>query len=175
MKKLLLILAILALAGCSKSDLEIQQEKMEIKALVDKARFDSIATERAQRFEEDRTQIKLQEMVSGKICIDTVVRTVTVHDTIKPTFDQMYGKYVNELCVITLKMKKESFTIDPTEHAKNEMNAVTFNIPVDHDYYDKVNMGTDLSDGDVRMGSLLIHGSFSSWSVKVVGKDCHRR
>jgi hypothetical protein len=172
---ILALVAVLTLGACAKSEAELAQEKLELKALADKMHFDSVANDRAMRFEEARNQVRLQDMASGKICIDTLVRIQEIHDTIKPSVEQMYGKYINEICVVTLKIKKESYSLDVTEHAKNEMNAGTVEVPVDRDYFDKVKVGQDISDGGVRMGSLMMRGELSGWSITVAGKNCSRR
>lgn len=52
---------------------------------------------------------------------------------------------------------------------KDYMNKTNFELPVDEEFYNQVNIGSELVD-DFRAGSLILSGSFSSWKVKVIGK-----
>lgn len=72
--------------------------------------------------------------------------------------------------VLTVSLSQSHITLDLWEHAKDSMNTVRFKIPVDKDYYDHCEVGRSLNN-DFRFGSLLMNGSFGSWSVTVVGKD----
>lgn len=140
-----------------------------------KVSLDSAAQVEALAFQKEKNKVTLEGMRAGTVCVDTVVKVQTVRDTIRPTVDEMFGKYQKEICSITLKIKKVSYSLDMTEQAKNEMNAEEIKIPVDRDFYDKVHAGTDLSDGGIRMGSLAFGGNISSWSMEVVGKECNKR
>lgn len=71
--------------------------------------------------------------------------------------------------VLALEIRQTRFSLDPFEHAKDAMNAATFQIPVSKDYYDAVSVGTVLNK-EFRVGSFLFHGSFGNWQVKVVNK-----
>jgi hypothetical protein len=71
--------------------------------------------------------------------------------------------------VIALEIRQTRFSLDPFEHAKDTMNAATFQLPVSKEYYDAVQVGTVLND-KFRAGSFLFNGSFGNWQVKVVNK-----
>ena len=175
MKKYLLIVSVILLLGCSKSPEEQEPEQLDLRRQALQIQQDSLQMLQAVEMQKHRDQIRLQDMASGKICIDTVVRIKEIRDTILPTVDEVYGRYEKEICMIAIKMKKSSFSLDLTEHAKNEMNAVTLRVPVDRDYYDKLSIGQQLSESGVRVGSLMLRGEFSSWSLTVVEKSCVKR
>lgn len=71
--------------------------------------------------------------------------------------------------VITFNIKQNHYTLDLTEHMKDEMNAISIQIPVDKEYYDSVEVG-DTIDDSFRMGSLVMKGSFGSWDITVEDK-----
>ncbi len=72
--------------------------------------------------------------------------------------------------VVTFRIKQSHFTLDIGEHLKDSMNEITFEVPVDKEYYDSVTVGSVIND-DFRMGSLIMHGSFGSWKVTVDKKE----
>ncbi len=72
--------------------------------------------------------------------------------------------------VVTFRIKQSHFTLDIGEHLKDSMNEITFEIPVDKEYYDSVTVGSVIND-DFRMGSLIMHGSFGNWKVTVGKKE----
>lgn len=72
--------------------------------------------------------------------------------------------------VVTFRIKQSHFTLDIGEHIKDAMNEITIEIPVDKEYYDSVAVGNTVND-DFRVGSLIMHGSFSNWNVIVERKE----
>ena len=72
--------------------------------------------------------------------------------------------------LITLKIEQTHFTLDLTEHLKDKINEIEFDIAVDKDYYDSVSVGSVISN-DFRVGSLILRGSFGNWRVTVVDKQ----
>ena len=52
---------------------------------------------------------------------------------------------------------------------KDEMNAITIDIPVDKEYYDGVSIGTVI-DNSFRTGSMVVSGSFGKWKITVKDK-----
>ena len=76
--------------------------------------------------------------------------------------------------IVELEIKQSHFTLDLTEHAKDAMNKLTLEIPVDKDYYDNVYVGQEISN-NFRMGSLLMKGSFGKWKVTVKNKYIKRK
>lgn len=71
--------------------------------------------------------------------------------------------------VITFEGKQSHFSLDISEHVKDEMNAFTFEIPVDAVYYRSVNIGDNIVD-EFRTGSLFMKSSFGDMKLKVIGK-----
>ena len=170
-----LFAAVLFLVGCLKSPEEQERERLDLRRQAIQTQQDSLRMLQATEMRKQRDQLRLQDMASGKICIDTVIRVKEIHDTILPTVDEVYSRYAKEICMIAIKMKKSSLSLDVFKHAKDEMNAVTLRVPVDRDYYDKLSIGQQLSESGVRMGSLMLRGEFSSWSLTVVEKSCVKR
>lgn len=72
-------------------------------------------------------------------------------------------------CVLTLELKQVHYTLDLRQHAKDSMNAATFDIPVDREFYTSVKVGDVLND-KFRTGSLILRCSFGKWKVSVKGK-----
>ena len=71
--------------------------------------------------------------------------------------------------VLGIKLKQSHFTLDITEHARDEMNAIEFEIPVDRDYYNSLSLGDEIVD-DFRVGSFIFNGSLGDWEMIVVNK-----
>ena len=79
--------------------------------------------------------------------------------------DKGIAKYV-----VTFEIKQTHYTLDLEQHIKDEMNAITIQIPVDKEYYDSVSVGTIIDDS-FRMGSMVMKGSFGKWKVTVKDKS----
>ena len=71
--------------------------------------------------------------------------------------------------IIKFKIKQGTFTLDIFEHAKNEMNSIEIEVPVNRDYYNRLSVGQDITDS-FKWGSLVIDGDFSTLHMKVAGK-----
>ena len=72
--------------------------------------------------------------------------------------------------IITFNIKQSHFTLDIEQYMKDEMNAISIQIPVDKEYYDSVEVGDTIAD-DFRIGSLIMKGSFGSWDITVEDKE----
>ena len=72
--------------------------------------------------------------------------------------------------IVTFNIKQNHFSLDLSEHMKDEMNDISIQIPVDKDYYDSVNIGDTIAD-DFRMGSRIMKGSFGNWYITVENKE----
>ena len=70
---------------------------------------------------------------------------------------------------VTFKVKQSHFTLDIGQHLKDEMNAAQFEIMVDADYYNAVDVGDKVCD-DFRVGSFVLYGSVGSWDITVADK-----
>ena len=72
--------------------------------------------------------------------------------------------------VLTIKVKQKHYNLSLEDHLKDEMNAITIQIPVDKEYFDSVMVGDPIAD-DFRVGSLVLKGSYGSWNITVEGKE----
>ena len=71
--------------------------------------------------------------------------------------------------IVKFRIKQSTFTLDIGEHIKNGMNAIELELPVNKSFYDKVSIGTEISNS-FKMGSLLCNGDFSNLHMTVTGK-----
>jgi hypothetical protein len=71
--------------------------------------------------------------------------------------------------VLGIKLEQSHFTLDITEHMKDAMNAIEFEIPVDKEYYNSLSVGEEIVD-DFRVGSFLFNGSLGDWKMTVEHK-----
>lgn len=71
--------------------------------------------------------------------------------------------------IVKFRIKQSTFTLDIGEHIKNGMNAIELELPVNKPFYDKVSVGTEISNS-FKMGSLLFNGDFSNLHMTVTGK-----
>jgi len=81
---------------------------------------------------------------------------------------QKEGRKVTYL--LKLELRQEHITFDLDKHIKDAMNAVTFSIAVDKDFYDDVSVGDALLE-KFRSGSAWVEGSFGNWKITVKGKQ----
>ena len=71
--------------------------------------------------------------------------------------------------IVVIEIKQEHHILDFTNNIKDEMNAITIDIPVDKEYYDGVSVGTVIDDS-FRTGSMVVSGSFGRWKITVKDK-----
>ncbi len=71
--------------------------------------------------------------------------------------------------IVEFEIKQSHFTLDISEHLKDSINKLTFEVPVDKDYYNKVYVGQEITDS-FRMGSLVMKGSIGKWKITVKNK-----
>ena len=72
--------------------------------------------------------------------------------------------------ILTLEIKQTTYTLDIGEHIKNNINAISMQIPVSKKFYNSVSIGTRISD-DFKYGSLVFNGDFSELRVTVKDKQ----
>ena len=77
-----------------------------------------------------------------------------------------FTAFAEQRYVIEFKLKQTHFTLDLGQHAKDAMNAITFEIPVDKEFFDSVKEGDEIVDR-FRTGSFIISGSFGNWKMTV--------
>lgn len=71
--------------------------------------------------------------------------------------------------ILKLQLRQIHYSLSLSKQIKDAVNAQEFEIPVDKEYFDKFKVGDNIQD-NFRMGSLVMHGSFGRWRIKVVGK-----
>lgn len=76
---------------------------------------------------------------------------------------------VVERYILTIKVKQSHFSLDLGKHIKDELNATEFEIAVDEQYYNSVNIGDSICN-EFRSGSFLMKGSIGSWDLSVQNK-----
>ncbi len=148
MKKLLIVLVLaLSLVSCDeKGDLqkEIAQLKSQRDNLIDiNSELQSIKTARENE-------------------IESLSKDVTTLNIYKQGRTPKY--------VLKLKLKQSHISLSITKHIKDSMNAIEFEMPVDKEFYDNVNVGSEIVDS-FRVGSLLLSGSLGDWRMTVVDKE----
>lgn len=71
--------------------------------------------------------------------------------------------------IVEFEIKQSHFSLDISEHLKDNINKLTFEVPVDKDYYNKVYVGQEITDS-FRMGSFVMKGSIGKWKIIVRNK-----
>ena len=69
-----------------------------------------------------------------------------------------------------INISQTHFTLNISEHLKDDMNDIDIYIEVSEEYYNKYNIGDTIAD-DFRVGSMIFKGSFGNWKVKVADKQ----
>ena len=72
--------------------------------------------------------------------------------------------------IITFRVKQSHMPLDFKNNIKDAMNAVTFDVSVDKEYYDSISVGDTIND-DFRVGSLILKGSVGNWEITVDDKQ----
>lgn len=98
---------------------------------------------------------------------DTEQNLKTAQEKLYATNAKLDGKKIKY--IITFKLSQSHLTLDLDVHIKDRLNAITFDMPVDEEYYNKVHEGDEVVE-DFRMGSLIMHGSFGHWNMEVEDK-----
>lgn len=76
--------------------------------------------------------------------------------------------------IVEFEIKQSHFTLDISEHLKDSINKLTFEVPVDKDYYNKVRVGQEITDS-FRMGSFVMKGSIGKWKITVKNKHIEHK
>jgi len=72
--------------------------------------------------------------------------------------------------ILKIHLKQSHFSLDIGKHMKDAMNSIDFELPVDKDFYNSVNVGTKIVD-EFRSGSFILYGSMGDWKMTVKGKQ----
>lgn len=97
---------------------------------------------------------------------ETTAKQETVKETKIPTCDM---SSFSTLYIITFEISQSHLSLDLTEHLKDAMNKLTFEVPVDVDYFNKLKIG-DIVSNQFRTGSLIAKGSIGKWKIRVIDK-----
>lgn len=72
--------------------------------------------------------------------------------------------------IVTIEIKQHHPFWDFENKVKDELNAVTIELPVTKEYYNNVEVGTVIND-EFRVGSLILSGSIGKWDVAIKNKE----
>ena len=148
MKRLTLLLGIALLTSCGIEDKMKQSE--ELSNTIHNKQVELSKIQQKVHLEEKKSAVYLERIKESGLILE--------------------GK--QPIYSLTLKLKQSRMSLDIMKHAKDAMNAITFNIPVSKEFYDEVKVGTKLTD-DFRMGSFIMNGTFSDWNVKIIKKEMY--
>lgn len=109
-------------------------------------------------------QIKVSELKAEIFNLITE-RNALINEITNIKIENGTAKYI-----VTFNIKQSHFTLDISQHLKDEFNDISIQIPVDKEFYDSVEVGDTIAD-NFRMGSLIFKGSFGNWNVTVEGKN----
>lgn len=71
--------------------------------------------------------------------------------------------------MVKIKLKQSRISLSISEHVKDDMNAIEFELPVDEEFYKSIKVNTQIVD-DFRVGSFIMNGSIGSWNMTVIDK-----
>ena len=74
-----------------------------------------------------------------------------------------------ERYILKFELKQARLSLNPLSHVKDRINAIKFELPVDKEFYDSIDVG-DLIIDKFRSGSFVLRGSFSNWRMSVINK-----
>jgi hypothetical protein len=149
MKKAILIIACISLLyACKETPCDVKEDINKLEQYRSELRTD------VQGFGEARAQ-KVRE-------IDSLNGVLKIIDIYKSGRTPRY--------VLKLHLKQSHITLDLGKVIKDHMNAIDFEIPVDKQFYDEIEVGTSIVD-KFRSGSMWMEGSFGNWEMTVSGKE----
>lgn len=100
---------------------------------------------------------KIAELEKQKTELDAVV--------IDEKIEKGVARYI-----VTLHIKQSHVTLSLKTYAKDKLNAIDVEVPVDKEFYDSVEIDTVIDDS-FRTGSMILNGSFGSWDITVAKKE----
>lgn len=103
---------------------------------------------------------------------DTKGDLYTTIDTLESKLKELkiYDSGQKPKYILKIHLKQSRISLSISSHIKDGLNAIDFELPVDKDFYDKVEVGDNIVD-NFRVGSLLLRGSFGSWKMTVKDKE----
>ena len=71
--------------------------------------------------------------------------------------------------MVKIKLKQSRMSLSISEHVKDDMNAIEFELPVNEEFYNSVQVNTKIVD-EFRAGSFIVNGCISNWDMIVIDK-----
>ena len=190
MKKILfLLVSFLTLASCTdyiqkRDNAETQCKSLELKidslVNVEKNCTRTIDSLRAVQRDilsnqESRERNSLGREINEQrtICYGLTKTNNELKDEIKS--NKFNINFCKNIYIISIRIHQTTYSLSISEHVKNKLNDVVFEIPVDKSYYDKCRIGQEVTETGLKMGSLLRDGDFSKLKITVEGKRIVKR
>jgi hypothetical protein len=125
-------------------------------------------TEDINKLKEHRSHLRnMNSSLSDSI--DTKRETIdSLNDKLKIL--NIYDQGRTPQYILKIRLKQSHTSLDIGEHMKDAMNAIEFELPVDKNFYNEVEEGTEIVD-EFRTGSFILDGSLGSWKMTVRGKE----
>jgi hypothetical protein len=160
MKYILLSLIVL-LTACGRDPVEVKKELAQLDAQISRKSAElKLLTSNVEKYKALRQagSKKLAEARKLKAEADAVLKDAMGYKNGNPP-----------IYMIKVKAKQDRFSLSLSAHAKDEMNAFEFEIPVDKRYYDQLRVGGTMVKS-FRGGSAFISGTASSMKLTVIKK-----
>ena len=123
--------------------------------------------------EEEKLNANIAELESKKSQLESEVSELEAQkNALKEEIVDIKVENGTAKYVVTFKIKQKHYNLSLEDALKDEMNAITIQIPVDKEYYDSVKVGDTIAD-DFRVGSLVLTGSYGSWNITVEDKEIY--
>ena len=129
--------------------------------------------ERNGRLIKERNSLGREISEQRTICYGLTKTNNALKDEIKS--NKFNINFCKNIYIISIRIHQTTYTLSISEHVKNKLNDVVFEIPVDTSYYDKCRVGQEVTDTKLKMGSLLRDGDFSKLKITVEGKRMVKR
>jgi len=71
--------------------------------------------------------------------------------------------------ILRLHLQQSHISLNIKKHIKDYTNSIDFEIPVDKEYFDSLEIGSEIVD-KFRFGSFVLYGSFGDWEMTVKDK-----
>lgn len=72
--------------------------------------------------------------------------------------------------ILKIHLQQSHMSLSISDHIKDSMNAIDFEMPVDKDFYHQVKAGDKIVD-KFRSGSFVLYGKLGSWDMSIKSKE----
>jgi hypothetical protein len=76
----------------------------------------------------------------------------------------------NPRYILKIRLKQSRISLDISKHMKDAINTIEFELPVDKEFYDSVQVGTKITK-KFRTGSFILNGTWSDWTMTIKEKS----